>query len=100
MVLQMGLVQGVFRTFPRVQKSRKSAASPSLRVPASGSSWTRAAYDHDEGFYLDGGGREWIKTSEKTWVDVHGQHSWLLVERAILVEPRHSANPVAAAMER
>ena len=42
MVLQMGLVQGFFGLLPELKKSPKSAASPSLRVPASGSSWTRA----------------------------------------------------------
>ena len=36
---------GVFRTFPRWKKSAASAASPSPIVPASVSSWTRAAYE-------------------------------------------------------
>ena len=36
---------GVFRTFPRWRKSAASAAIPSPIVPASVSSWTRAAYE-------------------------------------------------------
>ena len=36
---------GVFRTFPRLKKSAASAAIPSPIVPASVSSWTRAAYE-------------------------------------------------------
>ena len=70
-----------FHVFSRTFESATSAASPSPIVPASGSSWTRAAYDRDEVFFMDGAGREWIKTSERTWVDVHDQQSWLLVER-------------------
>ena len=35
--------KGVFRAFPRVKKSPKSAVSPSPRVPARSSSWTAAA---------------------------------------------------------
>ena len=70
-----------FHGFSRTFESAASATSPSPIVPASGSSWTRAAYDQDEVFFMDDAGREWIKTSERTWVDVHGQQSWLLVER-------------------
>ena len=82
--------EGVFRTFPRVKKSPKFAASPSPRVPASGSSWTRAAYgqgtvadDDDEcveGFFEDDAGNVWTKTSKHTWLDPLGQ-SWLHVRR-------------------
>ena len=39
---------GVFRTFTRVKKSAASAAVPSPSVPASVSSWTRAAYEAAE----------------------------------------------------
>ena len=80
------LGEGVFRTFPRVKKSPKFAASPSPRVPASGSSWTRAAYgqgtvaDDDECFFEDDAGNVWTKTSKHTWLDPLGQ-SWLHVRR-------------------
>ena len=82
--------EGVFRTFPRGKKSPKSAARPSPRVPASGSSWTRAAYgqgtvaddddDGVEGFFEDDAGNVWTKTSKHTWLDPLGQ-SWLHVRR-------------------
>ena len=45
LVRQMRILLGVFRTFPRGKKSAASAAVPRPSVPASVSSWTRAAYE-------------------------------------------------------
>ena len=49
LVLQMRILLGVFRTFPRGEKSARAAASPSAELPREVSSWTPAAYEAPSG---------------------------------------------------
>ena len=69
--------EGGFRAFPRVNKSTKSAASPSPRVPARSSSWTPAAHEgvpagneYDE--YFEYHGALW----KQAWDYEHRCYCW------------------------
>ena len=74
--------EGFFRTFPRVRKSPKSAASPSPRVPARSRSRTPAAYaggqaadEYDE--YFEYNGALW----KQAWDQEHQCYCWCEVRR-------------------
>ena len=59
LVLQMRILLGVFRTFPRGKKSARASASPSAELPREVSSWTPAAYGETIG------ADEWVQFSQK-----------------------------------